>query len=100
MAKKLSENQALLEKIRLHYVDKLGREVGAMAAYARDLGIDSRYVSWWKRNDRAIPATYAEATEAATGGLVTAVDVVVNEIRDRKERKEAKRARWLAGRKG
>lgn len=99
MAKKMSANQALIERVRVFYVDKLGREFGALSAYARDLGVDPRYVHWWNKNDRPIPATHAEATEAATEGAVTAVDVVVNEIRDRKERAAAKRERWLLGRK-
>lgn len=96
-SKKLGPNLVLLEKIRAFYAEKLGRDVGVIAAYARDLGIDSRIVSWWKAHDRPVPAVYAERTEEVTGGHVTAVDIVVNEIRDRKERRATRRAKWLKG---
>ena len=88
---RMTPNQKLIERVRKHYVDKLGRENGALSQFARDIKVDPRYPSWWKQNDRPIPATYALAVEEATEGHVTAVDVMANEIRHRKDRLEARR---------
>ena len=87
-----SENQKLIERVRKVYVERLGRENGALSQYARDIGVDPRNVHFWKAKDRPIPATYAVATEEATEGKVTAVDVVTNEIRHRQARLAEQRA--------
>lgn len=87
----MTPNQQLIEKVRLFYAEKLGRELGALSQYAREIKVDPRYPSWWKLQDRPIPATYALATEKATKGRVTAVDIITNEIRHREEKLTARR---------
>lgn len=86
----MSDNLKLLNKIVRIYADRLGRERGAMSAFARDIEVDPRLVAWWRSHDKPIPAHLAEATEKATKGKVPSVDVVMNEIRHRKEQRAAK----------
>ena len=93
----MSENIKIIERVRKHYVDKLGREVGALSAYARDLGVDPRLVHWWKNNDRPIPGYHGLATERATGGKVTEAEIILNEVQFRAKRKQERSERWRAG---
>lgn len=95
--KVMSENIKIIERVRRHYADKLGREVGALSAYARDLGVDPRLVHWWKNNDRPIPGYHGEATERATGGKVTEAEIILNEVQFRAKRKQERSERWRAG---
>ena len=94
---RMSTNTEIIERVRQHYAEKLGREVGALSAYARDIGVDPRLVHWWKNNDRPIPGYHGEATEKATGGKVTAAEVILNEVMHRQARVQGRRERWRAG---
>lgn len=89
----MSENLELLNRIHRVYADELGRERGTMSQFARDIKVDPRLPSFWKRKDRPVPAIYALSVETVTRGAVTAVDVVANEIRHREKRRDEIRAK-------
>lgn len=92
----------LIEKIRKHYA-KIGGDLGALSEFGRDLGLDPRTVHNWARVRTVIPAVYADSVEKVTDGVVTAAQVVAEDLaymKSRQQRRiERKKARVESGRK-
>jgi DNA-binding transcriptional regulator YdaS (Cro superfamily) len=83
----------VLEKVRKHYAKALGRERGAMAEFARNMGQDPRLVNAWERIRGAIPAYYGPEVERVTSGAVKASEVVAEDLAYVRGRKDAMIAR-------
>ena len=79
----------LLDKVRRHYANEIRRERGALAEFARDLGIEPRAVDNWQRLGRPIPAIYADDVARLTRGAVKAADVVKDDLAFCRARKDA-----------
>ncbi len=90
----------LLDRVRKHYTTITGKERGALAEFARDLGIEPRAVDNWERLGRPIPSIYADDVARLTKNSVKAADVIKQDIEFCKARKEnmfaARRARRAA----
>ena len=83
----------VLEKVKQHYIEALGRERGAMSEFARNLGLDCRVVNNWCRLRKVIPAIYAADVEKATSGVVKGWEVISEDLEYERERKDAMYAR-------
>ena len=83
----------VLERVKAHYIEALGRERGAMSEFARNLGLDCRVVNNWCRLRKVIPAIYAPDVEKVTGGKVKGWEVISEDLEFERERKDAMYAR-------
>lgn len=83
-------NGVLIERIRSIFARRAGRDHGAIAAFARAIGVRTNVVGHWRRHELPIPATYGVQIEQVTGGKVTARDVWENELRARLGRKKTR----------